>query len=176
MWRHGLVPPSGPRRRGHDPRHAQAAQHGSTWSTGPLGCRRGPKLGSAPAWAKYAGQQQTEGSYQKEGGRLYRQSSASPSKKEAHQARTARYSANEDLCRGVNMTTGGRRLSEYRSAVIGIKARKSRLGGAQQRQSQRQKQKQLASTVTNRFGQEIRVSRTSASGQEIQSQSCQGQP
>ena len=27
MWRHGLVPPSGPRRRGHDPRHAQAAQH-----------------------------------------------------------------------------------------------------------------------------------------------------
>ena len=174
---HDLVPPSGPRRRGHDPRHAQAAQHGSTWSTGPLGCRRGPKLGSAPAWAKYAGQQQTEGSYQKGGGRLYRQSSASPSKKEAHQARTARYSVNEDLCRGVNMTTGGRRLSEYRSAVIGIKARKSRLGGAQQRQSQRNKQQQLASTVTNRFGQEIRVSRTSASGQEIQqSQSCQGQP
>jgi uncharacterized membrane protein YqjE len=26
MWRHGLVPPSGPRRRGHDQRHAQAAQ------------------------------------------------------------------------------------------------------------------------------------------------------
>ena len=175
MWRHGLVPPSGPRRRGHDPRHAQAAQHGSTWSTGPLGCRRGPKLGSAPAWAKYAGQQQTDSSYQKGGGRL-RQSSASPSKKGAHQARTPKYSANEDLCRGVNMTTGGRRLSEYRSAVIGIKARKSRLGGAQQRQSQRQKQKQLASTVANRFGQEIRVSRTSASGQEIQSQSCQGQP
>ena len=135
MWRHGLVPPSGPRRRGHDPRHAQAAQHGSTWSTGPLGCRRGPKLGSAPAWAKYAGQQQTEGSYQKGGGRLYRQSSASPSKKEAHQARTARYSANEDLCRGVrvDMATGGRRLSECRSAVIGIKTRKSRLWGAQQR-------------------------------------------
>ena len=47
----------------------------------------------------------------------------------------------------------------YRSAVIGIKARKSRLGGAQQSQTGNPSK-----------------SYTSASGQEIQSQSCQGQP
>ena len=115
MWRHGLVPPSGPRRRGHDPRHAQAAQHGSTWSTGPLGCRRGPKLGSAPAWAKYAGQQQTEGSYQKGGGRLYRQSSASPSKKEAHHHRRRRRIRQEQ--QGIQQT---RSYDNWRQAALGV--------------------------------------------------------
>jgi hypothetical protein len=46
---------SGPQRRGHDPRQARATQHGSTGSTGPLGCRRGAKMGSAPARATLAG-------------------------------------------------------------------------------------------------------------------------
>ena len=35
--------------------YARAMQHGSTGFTGPLGCRRGAKMGSAPARATHAG-------------------------------------------------------------------------------------------------------------------------
>ena len=140
--------------------------------------------GEGPNWALRLPGQSTQDSNRQKAA-IRKEGVGSTGKAAHHHRRRRRITIEEGGASGKNskvyskrgvMTTGGRRLSEYRSAVIGIKARKSRLGGAQQRQSQRQKQKQLASTVANRFGQEIRVSRTSASGQEIQSQSCQGQP
>ena len=47
MWRHGLVPPSGPRRRGHDPRHAQAAQQSVKARTS-ISCKRRSVAPSVP--------------------------------------------------------------------------------------------------------------------------------
>jgi low affinity Fe/Cu permease len=76
------------------------------------------------------------------------------------------------------MTTGGRRLSEGRSAVIGIKARKPRLVRGRAAETESETETETASINSHK---PLRAGNPSKSylhiwAGNLESQSCQGQP
>ena len=88
--------------------YARAMQHGSTGFTGPLGCRRGAKMGSAPARATHAGLRSQPAYSTRRGGRLGEPTSRRRSKQRIielqNRERRIRDGAGEFLARA---STGG---------------------------------------------------------------------